>query len=111
MSLVPLGHFQTTGRTLARMVAAGRITLEVLDQPPEEWPADRPYGNLARNWIKGNEAEWRQIADGYVAQAAVEVPMASPDPKDFAAVLPPSNTPPQQQNPITLETDDFTCPF
>ena len=111
MSLVPLGHFQTTGRTLARMVAAGRITLEVLDQPPEEWPADQPYQNLARNWIKGNEAEWRQIADGYVAQAAVEVPMASPDPKDFAEVLAPATTPTEApKNPITLETNGY-CPF
>ena len=111
MSLVPLGHFQTTGRTLAQMVASGRMTLEALDQPPEDWPADRLYQNLARNWIQVNEAEWRQIADGYVAEAAIEIPMASPDPKDFAAVLPPSNPPTQSETlPITLETNGY-CPF
>lgn len=107
MSLIPLGHFTTTGRTLARMVATGRMTLEALDQPPEDWPSDRPYQNIARNWIQVNEAEWRKLTDEFQTAPAIEIPMASPDPKDFASVLPPSNTPIEAKNPINLESDVF----
>ena len=107
MSLVPLGHFQTTGQTLARMIATGRMTLEALDQPPADWPADRPYQNIARNWIQVNEAEWRKLTDEFQAAPAIEVPMASPDPKD----LPPMAqgvTPAEVTNlPTTLDNDDW----
>ena len=35
---------------LARKHAEGLWTLEQLDQAPADWPTDRPYYNLAREW-------------------------------------------------------------
>ena len=88
-------------------VMKGYWTMENLDQPSpgfvENTRVDR------RTFGSGYEGiEFRNLLrDDPVPREAVQ---AMPDPKDFAAVLPPSNTHPQQQNPITLEINEH-CPF
>ena len=76
-------------------------------RPTMEYPPATPFRNLAREWISANPREWALMngSDDVRVQA-------SPDPKDFAAVLPPSNPPTEApKNPITLETNDSWCPF
>ncbi len=80
MALVRLGYGQT-GETLARMVAKGRATLEHFDQPPADWPADRDYQNMARDWIKVNPSRWEEIKTEF--DFSLEAVEASPSPRDL----------------------------
>jgi len=65
---------------LARKHAEGRWTLEQLDEPPADWPTDRPYYNLAREWIDSHEEEWTRILDEVAPPERVE---AKPSPRDY----------------------------
>ena len=65
---------------LARKHAEGLWTLEQLDQAPADWPADRPYYNLAREWIDSHETEWTRILDEVAPPERVE---AKPSPRDY----------------------------
>ena len=90
-------------------VMKGYWTMENLDQPSpgfvENTRVDR------RTFGSGYEGiEFRNLLrDDPAPREAVQ---ATPDPKDFAEVLAPASTPTEApKNPITLETDDFVCPF
>lgn len=79
------------GRLLAVMVLQGRLSLEDLDNPSEQWlalEADRrhansraqrdklpipypigyPWRNLARDWISAHPAEWQALLRHYLEQ-------------------------------------------
>ena len=90
-------------------VMKGYWTMENLDQP-------------SPGFVENTRVDRRTFGSGYEGiefrnllrddPTPVEAVQATPDPKDFAAVLPPSNPPTQSETlPITLETDDFVCPF
>jgi hypothetical protein len=82
MTLHPLGGFDSTGDTLARMVAKGRCTIEQLDHAPPGAPAGYKPRNLVRDWIAVNQSKWQSIQAEYnmEPEPAVE---AWPSPRDF----------------------------
>lgn len=82
MTLQPLGTFDGTGDTLARMVAKGRCVINDLDNPAPGSPATYQPRNLLRDWIAVNAIKWQQIQDEYnfEPEPAVE---AGPSPRDF----------------------------
>ena len=91
------GSILSVQRTLRDGIVKGYWTLEDLDIKPEgcETPDER-FRNLLRD-----------------APTPAPVVQAAPHPKDFAEVLPKSNTPHEAQSlPLTLEQDnDQFIPF
>ena len=94
--------------TLRKAVQDGRFTMEQLDTP-------------SPGFVNNTACDRRTFPSGYEGvqfrnllrddPVPVEAVQATPDPKDFAAVLPPSNPPTQSETlPITLETNGY-CPF
>ena len=82
------------GRLLAVMVLQGRLSLEDLDNPSEQWlaleaarrhansraqrsmlptpyPPGYPWRNLAREWIAAHAAEWQALLKHYLELEAV----------------------------------------
>lgn len=85
MTLHPLGTFDGTGDTLARMVAKGRCTIDDLDKPaPGSVPGYQPQ-NLLRDWIAVNNAKWQEIQVEYDIQPEPAVE-AGPSPRDFQTI-------------------------
>jgi hypothetical protein len=82
MTLQPLGTFDGTGDTLARMVAKGRCTISDLDLRPPGAQASYTPTNILRDWISVNAAKWQQIQEEYsfTPEPSVE---AGPSPRDF----------------------------
>jgi hypothetical protein len=103
----PAFDLTTIRMTLRKAVQAGHFTVEMLDTPS---PGFVNNTRVDRERFKcGYEGvEFRNLLrDDPLPREAVQ---ATPDPKDFAAVLPPAITPPQTDLPITLETNGY-CPF
>jgi len=88
-------------------VMKGYWTMEQLDTP-------------SPGFVNNTRVDRRTFGSGYEGiefrnllrddPTPVEAVQATPDPKDFAAVLPPSNPPAEAKNPITLEINGY-CPF
>ena len=98
----------TIRMTLRKAVQAGHFTMEMLDTPS---PGFVTCTHVDRERFKhGYEGvQFRNLLRD--DPTPIEKVEAMPDPKDFAAVLPPSNPPTEApKNPITLETNGF-CPF
>ena len=99
----------TIRMTLRKAVQAGHFTMEQLDTPS---PGFVNNTNCDRRTFPGGYegVEFRNLLRD--DPTPVEAVQAIPDPKDFAEVLAPASTPTEApKNPITLETNDFTCPF
>ena len=90
-------------------VIKGYWTMEALDTP-------------SPGFVDNTRVDRRTFGSGYEGiehrnllrddPTPIEKVQAMPDPKDFAAVLPPSNPPTQSETlPITLETNESWCPF
>jgi len=78
--LQPLGTFQQTGETLARMIAKGLCTLDNLDaRPPGSIDLLMPeYRNIARDWITGNRNRWAEIKNEYGSALEPAIELVSP---------------------------------
>ena len=103
-----LGNIAAIKQQLRDGVMKGYWTMEQLDTPSPGFVNNTRVDR--RTFGSGYEGiEFRNLLrDDPVPVEAVE---ATPDPKDFAAVLPPSNPPTQSETlPITLETNGY-CPF
>ena len=75
-------------------------------RPTIKYPPAKPFRNLAREWIAANPKEWEAMN----GRPVVSVPVV-PDPKDFATVLPPSNTPTYAPKlPLTLDEEEGPAP-
>ena len=104
----PAFDLTTIRMTLRKAVQAGHFTVEMLDTP-------------SPGFVNNTRVDRERFKCGYEGvqfrnllrddPVPVEAVQATPDPKDFAAVLPPSNPPTQSETlPITLETNGY-CPF
>lgn len=82
MTLHPLGTFDGTGDTLARMVAKGRCTIDQLDHAPPGAVTGYQPRNLLRDWIIVNQSRWQKIQAEYDVQPEPAVE-AGPSPRDF----------------------------
>ena len=71
-------------------------------RPTMEYPPAKPYRNLAREWITANPKEWERM------NGREPVSVQVTDPKDFADVLPPRDTPTQTPNLPLAEPPDFS---
>jgi len=82
MTLQPLGTFDGTGDTLARMVAKGLCTLSDFDKAARGSAAGYNPRNILRDWITVNDSKWKAIQDEYdiIPEPAVE---AGPSPRDL----------------------------
>ena len=95
-------------RLLRRGVESGLWTLENLDTPS---PGFVQCTAVDREWFKGGY-EGVQFRNLLRDMPAVEAVQASPDPKDFDTVLPPSSTPQQAQKlPLTLDEEKGPDPI
>ena len=93
--------------TLRKAIQNGHFTLEALDHASPGFRLNtKVHPNAFRNGYQG--IEFRNLLRD--DPTPVEAVQATPDPKDFAAVLPPFNPPAEAKNPITLETNGY-CPF
>ena len=104
----PAFDLTTIRLTLRKAVQSGRFTMEQLDTPSPGFVNNTACDR--RTFPSGYEGvQFRNLLRDDPMPA--EIVQAIPDPKDFAAVLPPSNSPAEAEPlPITLETDGF-CPF
>ncbi len=99
----------TIRMTLRKAVQAGRFTMEQLDTPSPGFVNNTACDR--RTFPSGYEGvQFRNLLrDDPAPREAVQ---AMPDPKDFDVVLKTNDQPAEAEPlPITLETDDFICPF
>ena len=105
----PAFDLTTIRMTLRKAVQDGHFTVEMLDTP-------------SPGFVNNTNCDRRTFPSGYEGvqfrnllrddPAPREAVQAMPDPKDFDVVLKTDNLPTQAEPlPITLETDDFICPF
>lgn len=95
--------------TLRKAVQAGHFTMEMLDTPSPGFVNNTAVDR--ETFPSGYEGvQFRNLLrDDPAPREAVQ---AMPDPKDFAEVLPKSNTPAQAPLlPLTLEQPHDECPF
>ena len=89
--------------TLQKAIQSGHFTLEHLDKPS---PGFQACTKVDRRIFAGGY-EGVQFRNLLRDMPAVEAVQAVPDPKDFDAVLPPSDAPTQSIDlPLTLETSE-----
>ena len=96
--------------TLMRAVQNGRFTLDALDNPSGGFHQNtKVHPMFFKNGYQGVQHRNLLRED----PAAAPTVQAAPHPKDFAEVLPKSNTPHEAQSlPLTLEQDhDEFVPF
>ena len=88
--------------TLMKAVQNGRFTMEALDRPSPGFVANTKVDR--RTFPGGYEGVQHRNLLRDVEVSHPEAVAAGPDPKDFAAVLPPANPPTQAPDlPVTLE--------